>query len=388
MEYKTLNGNLVAYRFRPGSGPVYVFANSLGSDQSIWDKVIAGLPAHAAVLAYDMRGHGASGVTDAPYTIDLLADDLIALIEAVGISDVILCGVSVGGLTAQAVAIKRPDLLRGLVLSNTAPRIWNAEAWSARIADVQQNGFAALADGILAKWFAPDFAVVHADAFAGAKRMLLRNDPEGYANTCAALRDTDLSAEVGHITTPTVCITGDLDLSVPPAASQALADAIPGATCITLDGSSHLPCLDAPAAVTEIILELTRDTAPTLSRAVAGEAVRRCVLGDAHVDKANASMTDFDAAFQTLITEGAWGTVWASDAISPRERSMITLALLAALGNFEEIPMHIQATLRTGASRQDVQEAFQHVAIYAGVPRANHALKLAKRTFAEMDADG
>ena len=116
--------------------------------------------------------------------------------------------------------------------------------------------------------------------------------------------------------------------------------------------------------------------------------MRRRVLGDAHVDKANAAMTDFDAAFQTLITECAWGTVWATDAISPRERSMITLALLAALGNFDEIPMHIQATLRTGASRQDVQEAFQHVAIYAGVPRANHALKLAKQAFAEIDADG
>jgi 4-carboxymuconolactone decarboxylase len=94
-----------------------------------------------------------------------------------------------------------------------------------------------------------------------------------------------------------------------------------------------------------------------------------------------------DQAFQTLITEGAWGTVWSSDAIAPRERSMLTLALLAALGNFDEIPMHIRATARTGASKSDVLEAFQHVAIYAGVPRANHALKLAKQTYAEMEAD-
>lgn len=117
-----------------------------------------------------------------------------------------------------------------------------------------------------------------------------------------------------------------------------------------------------------------------------GMQVRRRVLGDAHVDRAEAAKTDFDAAFQTLITEGAWGTVWASDAISLRERSMLTLALLAATGNFEEIPMHIRATARTGASKTDVQEAFQHVAIYAGVPRANHALKLAKATYAEMEA--
>lgn len=118
-----------------------------------------------------------------------------------------------------------------------------------------------------------------------------------------------------------------------------------------------------------------------------GMKTRRAVLGDAHVERAEACKSDFDAPFQSLITEGAWGTVWASDGISPRERSMLTLALLAGLGNFEEIPMHIRATARTGASKQDVLEVFQHVAIYAGVPRANHALKLAKETFAEMEKD-
>ena len=118
-----------------------------------------------------------------------------------------------------------------------------------------------------------------------------------------------------------------------------------------------------------------------------GMRVRRAVLGDAHVDRAEAERSDLDTPFQTLITEGAWGTVWASDAISRRERSMLTLALLAATGNFEEIPMHIRACSRTGASKTDVMEAFQHVAIYAGVPRANHAIKLAKQTYAEMEAE-
>lgn len=120
-------------------------------------------------------------------------------------------------------------------------------------------------------------------------------------------------------------------------------------------------------------------------RYTTGMKTRRAVLGDAHVDRAEAAKTPLDDPFQTLITEAAWGTVWASDAISLRERSMLTLALLAATGNFDEIPMHIRATARTGASEQDVIEAFQHVAIYAGVPKANHALKLAKQTFAEMD---
>jgi 4-carboxymuconolactone decarboxylase len=118
-----------------------------------------------------------------------------------------------------------------------------------------------------------------------------------------------------------------------------------------------------------------------------GMAVRRRVLGDAHVDRAETAKTEFDAAFQTLITESAWGTVWASDGISLRERSMLTLALLAATGNFAEIPMHIRATANTGATPRDVIEAFQHVAIYAGVPAANHAIKLAKDTYAEMEKD-
>ena len=119
----------------------------------------------------------------------------------------------------------------------------------------------------------------------------------------------------------------------------------------------------------------------------AGMRVRRAVLGDAHVDRAEAAKTDFDEPFQTLITEGAWGTLWARETISQRERSMLTLALLAATGNFEEIPMHVRATARTGATPDDIMEAFLHVAVYAGVPKANHAIKLARATLDEMKAD-
>ena len=118
-----------------------------------------------------------------------------------------------------------------------------------------------------------------------------------------------------------------------------------------------------------------------------GMQVRRAVLGDAHVNRAEAAKTAFDAPFQEMITETAWGNLWANDRISARDRSMLTLALLAAMGNFEEIPMHIRATAHTGASKTDVLESFQHVAIYAGVPRANQALKLAKETYAEMERE-
>ena len=115
-----------------------------------------------------------------------------------------------------------------------------------------------------------------------------------------------------------------------------------------------------------------------------GMTTRRNVLGDAHVDRAEAAKSAFDEPFQTMITEGAWGTLWADETISKRDRSMLTLALLAATGNFEEIPMHVRATANTGASPDDVLQAFMHVAVYAGVPKANHAIKLAKQTYAEM----
>ncbi len=119
-------------------------------------------------------------------------------------------------------------------------------------------------------------------------------------------------------------------------------------------------------------------------RFTAGMAVRRDVLGDAHVDRAEAAKTDFDAPFQTMITEGAWGTLWADDTISRRDRSLLTLALLAYTGNFDEIPMHIRASRNTGAAPDEILLAFMHVAVYAGVPKANHAIKLAKETFKEL----
>ena len=119
----------------------------------------------------------------------------------------------------------------------------------------------------------------------------------------------------------------------------------------------------------------------------AGMKIRRSVLGNTHVDSAEAAKSDLDQPFQTLIVEGAWGTVWADNSISKRERSMLTLALLAATGNFEEIPMHVRATERTGASPDDIIQAFMHVAIYAGLPKANHASKLAKQAFREMGLD-
>ncbi len=124
------------------------------------------------------------------------------------------------------------------------------------------------------------------------------------------------------------------------------------------------------------------------SRFDTGTKTRREVLGDAHVDRASRNMTEFDEPFQTLITEGAWGAVWSRPHWTRRERSMVTIALLAALGHYDEVVMHVKATRNTGATREDIQEAMMHVAVYAGVPAANHAIKLVKQAFAEMEKEG
>lgn len=121
------------------------------------------------------------------------------------------------------------------------------------------------------------------------------------------------------------------------------------------------------------------------SRYETGAATRRSVLGDAHVDRANAAMSEFDTDFQTLITESAWGTVWSDDTLSRRERSLITIALLAALGHKDELALHIRATANTGATAEDIREALMHVAIYGGVPAANTAIKIARETLAQME---
>ncbi|MEM9145703.1 MAG: 4-carboxymuconolactone decarboxylase [Pseudomonadota bacterium] len=118
-----------------------------------------------------------------------------------------------------------------------------------------------------------------------------------------------------------------------------------------------------------------------------GLATRRSVLGEAHVARAEAATSPFDAPFQELITEGAWGTVWSRPGLAPRDRSLLTLVLLAALGHWEEFAMHIRATANTGASREEVAEALLHVAVYAGVPAANQAFRLARETYREMGID-
>ncbi len=379
MNVININGAHIAYRHRKGLGCTLVFANSLGSDQSLWDDVIDALPTGYGVLTYDLRGHGLSGgLTD---SIEGLAEDVSALLDALSLTDVVFCGVSIGGMIGQVLAANRPDVVRAAILCNTDSQIGTAARWQDRISAIEEKGVAGIADSIVDNWFGPDYQA-QSERLALHRNMVARTPDSAYIAACHAISRADLHSAATSITVPVHCVGGSHDKSVPAQNVQELAARISGASVTILDGVGHLPSLEAPTALAELIESVAIE-----HEARDGMSVRETVLGKAHVARANASTTALDEAFQALITEAAWGRVWGSPGIAARERSMLTLALLAATGNFDEIPMHVRACARTGASERDMAEAFQHVAIYAGVPRANHALKLTKRVLAEDGAD-
>ena len=251
MQFRRTNDQIMAYRHRPDTGPTLVFVNSLGSDQSLWDEVLDRLPGRAT-LTHDLPGHGLAALRPAGPTIDDMARDLTALLDDLGIGAAVLCGCSIGGMIAQTAAASRPDLVRGAILMNTAGRIGGAERWTDRIAKVEGDGLEAVADDILANWFAPGFRGAHPDTWTGYRTMLCRTPDRGYIALCETLRDTDLTDMAVTIACPVLCIAGEHDRSVPPDAVVALATAIPGARVETL-ATGHLPCLEAPAALAALI---------------------------------------------------------------------------------------------------------------------------------------
>ena len=381
MKAVRLNNRLIAYQHRPTLGRTIVFANSLGSNQSIWDEVMSHLPKGYGIVTYDLPGHGLSSASP-QISIEDMAADAIALIEYLDLTEVVFCGLSIGGMIGQVVAAQRPDLIARAILCHTSSKIGTWDKWTARIEAAEADGLDSLAPAILANWFGTHYCTHKADHLPLHENMIRQTTKVGYIAACQALRAADLTALAAKITVPVLCIGGDEDQSVALAEVKELSRDIPQAQFEVMTGVGHLPCLEAPQALATLIEGFEQSDQPEQ-----GLSVRRKVLGAEHVARAQAQTTPFDAAFQDLITQGAWGTVWQSPGLSHRDRSLLTLTLLAALGNFDEIPMHIRATARTGAKACEVAEAFQQVAIYAGVPRANHALKLAKATFAEMEAE-
>lgn len=241
----------------PEDGLPVLFANSLGTDLRLWDPVLPLLPGIRA-LRFDKRGHGLSD-PGGPAGIADYAQDAAALIEAVAGGPVAVVGLSIGGMIAQSLAHDRPDLVRAAVLSNTAPKMGAAELWAARIQAVRAGGLAALAEGIMERWFSPAFRAQ--PQVAPWRNMVIATRPEGYITACEALAAADLTAATASLRLPALVIAGADDAASPPDLVRQTAELIPGARFAVIPGAGHLPCVEAPEAYAALILPFLHENA-------------------------------------------------------------------------------------------------------------------------------
>lgn len=254
MRFARVNGVAIHYGDTGETNlPVLVFANSLGTDFRIWDGVVEALSGRFRMVRHDKRGHGLSEAVPGPSRIEDHAGDLIALLAHLDIARAHVCGLSVGGMIAQAVAAARPALVDRLVLIGTAAKIGDTDSWNQRIATVEAGGIAALADGVMEKWFTADFRREDNPLFTGMKTMLTRTPADGYVATCAALRDADLTASTAALDLPVLALVGAEDGSTPPALVQAMARTISGARFEAIPGAGHIPCVEQPEATARLI---------------------------------------------------------------------------------------------------------------------------------------
>lgn len=260
MPFVRANGIVLHYRLdgQPGA-PAVALVNSLGTDARIWDEVIAVLATRYRVLSYDKRGHGLSDAPAGDYALADHVADLVDLLDHAGMSTAAVAGVSVGGLIAQGFALRYPDRLKALVLCDTAPKLGEPQSWNDRITAIRGRGMGAIADAVMERWFSAGFRQNRPVALAGWRNLFLRTDVEGYCGTCATLRDTDITAEIGSIDKPTLVLVGDEDGSTPVPLVRACAEAIPGARFEIIAQAGHIPSIEQPATVAALMTEFFKE---------------------------------------------------------------------------------------------------------------------------------
>jgi 3-oxoadipate enol-lactonase/4-carboxymuconolactone decarboxylase len=365
----------------PPDAPALVLGPSLGSTTAIWEPLRPALTRHFRVVRYDLRGHGRSPVPEPPYAIDDLGADVVALLDRLEIERADYCGVSLGAMVGLWLGAHAPERVGGLVLCCTSAQLGPPERWSDRAATVRAEGTGAVAEAVVANWFTPAFAAREPALVADMTAMLAAQPADGYAACCGVIEHMDLRPALPAVRARTLVVCGRDDAATPPAHGVEIAQVIPGARLVMLPGAAHLAVVEQAAAIAALVLEhLGAEADPVLD---AGMAVRRAVLGDAHVDRAIARTTPFTAAFQDLITRYAWGSVWTRPGLDRRTRSCITLAVLTALGREGELAMHVRAALRNGLTAEEIAEVLLHTGIYAGVPAANSALQIAEQALEE-----
>ncbi len=226
-----------------------VFINALGTDLRIWDEVVGRLTDRYPVVRFDKRGHGLSDCPAAPYSIRDFSTDLLALLDHLEISQVILAGISVGGMVALDISATWPERVHALVLCDTAPKIGTADLWNERIDTLRGQGMHSMAEAILSRWFAPSFKNQSPAAYRGYYNMLTRTPIEGYTGTCEAIRDADLTGAIRSIDARALVLCGAEDVSTPPDLARQMASLLPGADFQEIPGAGHLTCVEQPDLV-------------------------------------------------------------------------------------------------------------------------------------------
>src|SRR5437762_2495109 len=259
MPFLDLAGVRVHYRIDgPDAAPVVMLSNSLGTNLAMWESQLPSFTTRYRVLRYDTRGHGESAVTSGPYTIEQLARDALALLDALEIERMNFCGLSMGGMIGQWLGARSPGRLTKLVLSNTTAKIGSPETYNARIDTVRNGGMVAITDAVLARWFTPAFMTASPTAVARVRSMLNATPPGGYIACCEAIRDMDQREIVAAISVPTLVIAGTHDVPTPPTDARFLADRIKGARYVELP-AAHLSNIEAAPAFTSALTEFLND---------------------------------------------------------------------------------------------------------------------------------
>lgn len=381
MAFLTTDTHLIAYQ---DSGETYLpalfMAHPLGMSRNVWDKVCDELHGHYRCIRWDLPGHGSSGAACADLTIDQLACDVLSLANALDIESFSFIGTSIGGMIGQSLCQISPESLERVWLTNTGAVIGTAEAWAERAANVRSLGLAQMAEEIVPRWFAPVYIKHNPDALLGWQVQLSRNDDESYAKLCEAIAQVDNRESLASYTGKVVLLAGVEDVSTPPATLTALQEAFIDAELTVFNGLAHVPAVEMPKQLAEYIQNnpIRDSIGQTGIGYEQGLTQRKRILGEDHVEKASKNATTLDGPFQQFITRNAWGELWGDPSLTVQQRSMITTAILAALGRDGELGLHLRTAHRLGINEDQLRQVLMHVSIYAGVPAANHAFSLAK----------
>ena len=251
--HRTLSAPQLEFALQ-GRGTPVVLAHALGVDLHMWDGLAAALAGEHEVLRYDQRGHGGSAVPPGPYTQEQLVDDAARLIREWGRGPVMFVGLSMGGMVAQGLAVRHPELLRGVVIANSSAQYPAAarEAWAQRIATVQQHGLASIADATMERWFTPAFRAAQPELVERHRQTILRGSVEGYLACCHAVAAVDWLDSLAQVSTPALVIAGTQDAGAPPEMSEAIASRIPGARLELLE-AAHLSVAEQPQAFERLL---------------------------------------------------------------------------------------------------------------------------------------